>query len=129
MAKLNVKTFSDLEQAKTRYENEIDAEAEAIRRRYITAAPGQTMSYEAKHREAQRYPNGSKFPFLEAEAEALGLSLEAVAESILTARTQWETIGSGIEAARLKAKQQVRGAGTAAEMHAIAGQAFQGLGT
>lgn len=127
MAKLSVKSFSNLDEAKARYQTEIDGKAEEIRRRYITASPGQSMTYEAKYQEAKRYPEGGSFPFLEREAEALGMSVEAVAESVKVARHRWEYMGSLIEARRLQGKQQVRAATTAAEMHRISKVIFDGL--
>lgn len=77
------------------------------------------MTYEAKHREASRYPSDPPFPFLEAEAESLGMTTAEVARSVLDARAEWERIGSQIEARRLKAKQDIRAATAPAEMYAI----------
>lgn len=127
MAKLAIKTFTDLSVAQARFKRTVDAEAERLRSGTITAAPGQSMAYEAKHREAERYPQGNLFPFLEAEAEALGLMVQEVASSILAARLRWETLGPRIEGARLKAKKLIGLAGTAAEMHKITQEAFRDL--
>lgn len=128
MAKLQVKSFRDLTEARSRFLTQVDEQAEALRRQHITASPGQTMTYEAKYQEALAYPNGEQFPFLEREAEGLGTTVDAVVESVLVARHRWEYIGSRIEADRLRAKARIRQATTAAEMHRIAKEAFDALG-
>ena len=115
MAKLTVKRFSDLDEAKAFYLGEADRKAEAERSRYITPGNGQAMTYEAKHREALEGDG----PLLRAEADALEMTVAEVAASVLAARAQWEEAGAQIEAARLKAKKQLRQAQTASEMHAV----------
>jgi len=115
LAKLTVKRFSDLDEARVFYLGEADRKAEAERSRYITPGNGQAMTYEAKHQEAL----GGGGPLLRAEAEALDMTVAEVAASVLTARAQWEEAGARIEAARLKAKKQIRQAQTPAEMHAV----------
>lgn len=119
MAKLSVRRFADLGTAQAHYLAQVDAAAEAARGRIITAAPGQAMTYEAKHREAERYPDDPPHPWLEAEAAGLGTTPAEVAESVLLARQQWEALGVAIEVARLNAKTEIRAAATAAEMHAV----------
>lgn len=116
MAKLSVKRFSSRDEAERHYLREIDRLAEAARTAIITAAPGQSMTYEDKYREA--LAGGGTF--LAAEAEALGVSEQAVIDSVLAARKRWESMGPRIEAARLKAKRRVRRAQAPAEMHAAA---------
>lgn len=117
MAKMQVKTQESLAVAQANYIQQVDVIAERFRAAIITASPGQAMTYEAKHREAQEYPNRVAYPFLQQEADTLGLTLEAVAQSVLDARAQWELFGAGIEAARLKAKREIRAANTVLEMH------------
>lgn len=114
MAKLTVKRFPDLDEARAFYLAEADRKAEAERSRYITPGNGQAMTYEDKHREAV----AGDGPLLRAEAEALEMTVAEVAASVLAARAQWEQAGARIEAARLKAKKQIRQAQTPAEMHA-----------
>lgn len=99
--------------------SETDRLAEIARSSFVTAGSGQAMTYEAKYQEALQYPEGTSFPWLEGEAEALDMTLQEVAESILEARAKWEVEGAWIEAFRLRAKKQVREAQTASEMHAI----------
>ena len=114
MAKLSVKRFADLDEARAFYLGKADRKAEAERSRYITPGNGQAMTYEAKHREAL-VGDG---PLLRAEAEALEMTVAEVAASVLAARAQWEQVGAQIEAARLKAKKQIRQTQTPAEMNA-----------
>lgn len=128
MDKLTVRRYSDLTQAVRDHEAQVDRLAESARARIITAAPGQTMTYEAKYQEALRYPEHPPFPWLENEAEELGLTLDQVAQSVLEARSQWEAIGVRIERLRLGAKAAIRNAQTAAEMHRIVQEFKQVLG-
>ena len=107
-----------LDERRRHYFRDIDSRAESARARIITAAPGQSMTYEAKYKEA--LAGGG--PFITAEAEALGITEQEVIDSVLAARAQWESAGKAIEAIRLKAKKEVREAGTPAEMHAVVQQ-------
>lgn len=118
MAKISIKRHATPEAARDQYTAKVDEHAEMVRCRYITKGDGQAMAYEAKRQEACRYPGDGPFPWLEGEAEALGTTPQVVAESIIAARAEWETAGIAIEQARLKAKTEIRAAGTAAEMHA-----------
>lgn len=120
MATLKASTFTDRDSAERHFLSLVDQEAEAERSRYITPGNGQAMTYEEKHRQA--LAGGG--PMISAEADALGMTVQEVIDSVLTARAQWEQIGSQIEAARLKAKRDIRAAQTPAEMHAISKGAF-----
>lgn len=115
MAKLSVSRFSNNEERQEYYLNEVDQLAEQVRARHITSGSGQAMTYEIKHQEA--LAGGG--PTLEAEAEALGVTLEEVIDSVLEARQKWVVSGRKIEAARLKAKQTIRNSSTASEMHNV----------
>ena len=115
MAKLVIKHFSNRAEAERHYLREVDRLAEAEREKHITPGNGQAMTYEAKHREAA----AGGGPMITAEAQALGVTEDDVIASVLAARAQWEQVGAQIEAARLKAKKQIRQAQTAAEMHAV----------
>lgn len=116
MAKLKVKSFPDLTAAQVKYLREIDDISESTRLRFITPGAGQAMTYEAKFREATR-PDEPR-PLITAEAEALEISVAEVAQTVITAHTLWQQVGSRIEALRLKAKRDIREATTVAEMHA-----------
>lgn len=119
MAKLVLTPFRTPQEEWAHYETLVDAAAEAARARIITAAPGQSMTYEAKYQEAARYPNGTSFPWLEAEAQELGMSVAAVAQSVLQAREKWQQIGIEIERKRLGAKASIRNASSTSDRERI----------
>lgn len=123
MAKLSVKRFEDLAEAQAHYLRQVDSAAEQVRLRHITPGAGQAMTYEQKYREAL----AGDGPLIQAEAEALDKTVAEVASEVLAAHAAWQVAGAHIEALRLKAKQDVRGANTAAEMHAIANELSQSL--
>lgn len=113
--KVSTKRFPDLAAGQAYYLERADQAAEVARLKLITSGNGQAMTYEAKHREA--LAGGG--PFLKAEAQALGITEQQVAESVLAARAEWERVGIWIEAERLKAKQAIRAATSAGDMHTI----------
>lgn len=115
MATLKVSSFQDIDEAKQRFLGEVDSYAEELRAQIITAAPGQAMAYEAKHREAM----AGGGPFITSEALALEVTEQEVIDSVIQARTRWEEYGSLIESNRLRAKAAIRKASTPAEMHQI----------
>lgn len=124
MAKLTVSRFNDLDETRAHYLATVDAEAERLRTQYLTPGNGQAMTYEAKHREA--LAGGGAM--ITAEAEALGVTEQEVIGSVLAARERWELAGAKIEAARLKAKRDIRAAGTPAEMHQVVKQITDTMG-
>ena len=93
----------------------VDQAAENARMRHLTPGSGQSMTYEVKYQEA--LAGGG--PMISAEADALGMTVQEVVDSVLAARQEWQVLGAQIEAARLKAKKAIREAQTAAEMHRI----------
>lgn len=101
---------------------EIDRQAEAQRSLHITYGPGQAMTYEMKRTELARFDAGEQgpFPFLEAEAQACGLTLEEVASEVRAAADAWLAIGSAIEGKRRAAKRAVQLAATESEKRAAA---------
>ena len=92
----------------------VDQAAEEARLRHLTPGSGQLLTYEAKYQEA--LAGGG--PMISAEAEALGMTVQEVIDSVLAARQQWQVLGAQIEALRLKTKKEIREAETASEMHA-----------
>jgi hypothetical protein len=84
----------------------IDASAEALRTRYITTGSGQAMTYTEKADEAKAYSldNTTPTPFLTAEADALGITVETLAAEVLARHAEWKIIGARIEGARMGAK-------------------------
>lgn len=103
----------------------IDQEAGAFRTNFITDVPGQAETYSAKAAEAARFaadPAGD-YPFLQAEAQATGRSIVAVAAEVGATAAQWTQLGARIEGARMAAKRTVsicRAAGDWAAMDAAA---------
>lgn len=100
----------------------IDADAEAVRLRFITPGAGQAITYLWKTQEAKDFlaDATTPVPILEAEAAALGKSVADLAAEVLAATQQWLVIGTKIEAARRVAKTSVGAATNVAQMHAAA---------
>lgn len=118
MATLNASTFTDRDSAERHFLSLVDQAAESARLKHLTPGSGQAMTYEVKYQEA--LAGGG--PMIQAEADALGMTVQEVIDSVLVARQQWQVLGAQIEAARLKAKKAIREAQTAAEMHRIASE-------
>lgn len=118
MANLKAFLHNTLDDAVRHYLDIVDQAAENARMQHLTPGSGQSMTYEVKHQEA--LAGGG--PMISAEAEALGMTVQEVIDSVLAARQQWQVLGAQIEAARLKAKKAIREAQTAAEMHRIASE-------
>jgi hypothetical protein len=96
----------------------IDAEAGAFRTRFITAVPGQELTYQRKEAEAWAWvtveaPDLADYPFLAAEAAATGSAPGDAAAAIIAAAEMWAAIGSAIEGARIGAKRAVTAAADA----------------
>ena len=97
----------------------LDTIAERARRKHITVGEGQTMVYldkanEAADYKAAGYPAGSgsppilvNYPFIQAEVNATGKTNQDAADDILTERSNWISIASSIEEARLSGKKAI----------------------
>lgn len=98
----------------------IDAQAEAIRARFITASPGQAMTYLQKDAEARAWlaDHNAPTPMLSAEAEALGIPVGTLAGQVIANADLWGLIGGKIEGARRAAKQAASAATSAAGVRA-----------
>lgn len=107
MAKLSINRFSSLDDARTHYLDQVDRLAQSI--------PGTVSA--AWHAKWQEVQDGGG-PMLEAEAEALGITLTEVFERVTAARLIWSQTEAAREAARIKAKAAIRQAVTPGEMHA-----------
>lgn len=118
MANLKAFLHNTLDDAVRHYLDIVDQAAENARLKHLTPGSGQSMTYEVKHQEA--LAGGG--PMIQAEADALGMTVQEVIDSVLVARQQWQVLGAQIEAARSKAKKAIREAQTAAEMHRIASE-------
>lgn len=93
----------------------LDAEAEAVRARYITVGSGQAMTYMAKAAEAaaavaEEDPEPADYPLLSAEVGITAATLAEVAAVVLAAHRDWQVMGAAIEAARLGGKAAVMAA-------------------
>lgn len=98
--------------AKTMLKMQIDAAAETVRLKYITAGTGQAMTYqrkvdEAKQAIAETNPKPADYPLLSASIGIDGANLKAVAAVILGMDAAWAQIGAQIERIRLTAKQDI----------------------
>ena len=84
----------------------IDAQAEAARAQFITAAPGQMGTYLNKQAEAAAYlaDSAKPTPYLTAEAAATGTTVAALAALVHGTATAWLAVDVKIEAARRGAK-------------------------
>ncbi|MGP9656491.1 hypothetical protein ACT3S5_00365 [Halomonas sp. AOP31-B1-25] len=118
MANLKAFLHNTLDDAVRHYLDIVDDAAENARLKHLTPGSGQAMTYELKYQEA--LAGGG--PMISAEAEALGMTVQEVIDSVLVARQQWQVLGAQVEAARLKAKKAIREAQTAADMHRIASE-------
>lgn len=117
MATLNASTFSSQGSAVEHYLTLIDEAA--AKARHID--PSLAEIYRDKL--AQAKAGGG--PLLDAEAATLGADVDIVRQAVLRNHQRRQTFVNRIELARVKAKSEVRGATTAADMHRIH-QQFQG---
>lgn len=91
----------------------IDAAAGMARLRYITDVPGQAATYAEKRTQAAAYtaaPDGQVPPFVQAEADAMGVPALQAAQYILATAQAWEQIGPAIERERRRGKVVVQSA-------------------
>ncbi len=100
----------------------IDAEAEAVRLRYLTAGAGQALVYASKETEARAWlvDDALPTPFLTAEAAARNMTIAALAAEVVAMANQWTAIGAAIEGLRMGAKAQLQAAQNVATMVAAA---------
>lgn len=101
-----------LDQIKTTIKASIDHNAEACRLKYITPGAGQAMTYQQKSDEAARYlvatsPSAADYPLLSAEVGVTAEDIAGVAAVVDAAFRQWQSIGSAIEAVRLRSKRDI----------------------
>ena len=110
----------------------IDAQAETLRARYVTLAPGQAMVYEAKRREAEGVRmqeeseiNRADYPHIVVEKERLGVAtMREAADVILAKASEWTSLSARIEQARWIAKARIAEAQTEMEMMNIRIEGF-----
>ena len=92
----------------------IDAEAEAVRQRFLTPGAGQAMTYQRKEAEARAWTadDAAATPFLSAEAAARGMTIADLSAEVTQLADVWTAIGSAIEGKRMGAKAAVASATT-----------------
>lgn len=105
--------------------DQINASADAVRRKYITAITGQDMVYKEKEGEAIRYvaenPEPTtldNYPFIAAEVGVTAATAYEVAQVYLNSAAQWRQIGAALENARLGAIAAAETATTRASVEA-----------
>jgi len=88
----------------------IDKAAEKVRQSLDTPIYGQQSLYLQKRIEAEKYLNGSTdpTPFLEADVEAYGLTMQEAAMQIMQNNSNASLVLKQVEIIRLKAKKQIR---------------------
>lgn len=120
-------------QAKTAAKARIDAAAGRVRARYLTVAPGQEATYQAKAAEADAYVSAgrpadtSAYPILTAEAQARGIDVSQLADLVRETRDQWVQLAAVVEALRIGGKLAVDAAVDHDAVEAAAAQAEAGL--
>lgn len=92
---------------------QIDVEAGLVRSKYLTSIPGQDATYIAKEVDcrafkAASYPaDTSTFQWVQAEADATGLTPTEAADAIILQADQWRVLGSTIEKIRRGGKIEI----------------------
>ena len=114
MANLKASTFASRELAEKYHLSLIDLAAAEARHTDVS----QELIYQQKVAEATA--GGGEL--LIAEAKVLNMSIDRLIESVIRQHTERKRRISEIELMRIKAKADIRGASTAAEMHCIASE-------
>ncbi|SOC83131.1 hypothetical protein SAMN05421890_1576 [Ensifer adhaerens] len=91
---------------------EVNAAAEAERKRYITAGEGQAMTYTEKLAQARAFlaiagADPGDYPMIANEVGITATSAAGVAEAVIAAYTAWATIGAAIEKVRMTANKAI----------------------
>lgn len=120
-----------LDEVKTMLRNQVDAEAETTRLKFVTGGAGQAMTYQQKATEATAcradpVPDVANYPLIAAEVGITADTLTAVAQLVYDAHKRWRVIGAQIEALRLGAKAAINAAETIEEVEAAAVVAWPG---
>lgn len=116
MVKLRVGGEKPTNEIQDNYLRYVDYWAEEYRKAYMTPGSGQSMTYNAKTKEAEDFPNGSQV-FLAEEARSLGIPVEDVVHEVLESKRLWQEYGAKIEGGRLAAKKAIRATDSPEEMY------------
>lgn len=114
----------DLGRVKQSALDEIDRVAGQARLRYITSVPGQAETYAKKEEQAKAWASssfaGDPPSFIAAEAEALNVTPQSVAEEVIALADFWASVkGPQIEATRRKWKVALEGAQTPSDVDSM----------
>lgn len=114
----------DLERVKQAALDEVDRVAGQARLRYITSVPGQAETYAKKEEQARAWASaaywGDPPSFIAAEAAALNVTPQSVAEEVIALADFWANVkGPQIEATRRKWKVSLEGAHTPSEVDSM----------
>lgn len=111
--------ITDVAKARSLAVEQVDADAETERLKYITPGSGQAMVYREKREEANALKQAiaagetiaaADYPHLAKEVGITATDLEAVADGVLAESASWKVISSEIEAVRLQAKKNIAAA-------------------
>ncbi len=110
----------DLPTLKSDLQNNVDRAAGAARAKYITIAAGQDATYIVKEQQAQAFiadPTMTPVPgYIQAEADATGMSPLDAANFINETAQQWGVLGPQIEMIRRKGNIDIGAATTVADV-------------
>lgn len=92
----------------------VDAEAEAVRARYVTALPAQVGTYLLKEPAARAWlaDSSASTAMLQREATARGMTLDELANEVIAKAEAWAILAGAIEGLRFTAKVRIAAAAT-----------------
>lgn len=117
-----VAVVEDLSSIRAAQRDRVCELAEAVRSRFITPGAGQALTYARKEIEARAWIAGgdpATSPFLAAEAAAVDMSIDALAQLVIAQADAWVEAGSAIEARRRGLLVAIEEAGSRAALDAI----------
>ena len=91
---------------------EVNSEAEAQRKKYITPGEGQAMTYTEKLAQARAFqaatsPDPADYPMIANEIGITASTAAGVAEAVITAYGAWAAIGAAIERVRMQTNKSI----------------------
>lgn len=105
-----------LPQIKAKLKAAVDADAERVRLRYITAGDGQALTYRQKLEEAKAVQAGegnpANVPVLAASVGIEAATLVDCANLVVARWDAWRTLANQIETARLQGKKNIDATGS-----------------
>lgn len=112
-------------------QKKVDKYAGAARSRYITDAPGQESIYILKDQQARAFAaagyTGTVPVLVQADADALGITVQSAADAIIAQADAWIIIAAEIEAARRRGKAAIDAASDSAAIDAARDMAIAAL--